>query len=151
MKSWQIYDEARKTLKIELYEIYGNRNARMIDYWARDPRFSAEKKRNPIDRLELLFLELAEAGRRDVALAGLRILAGKIGCFLRDCDEAVPDRETLLGEIVDDMPCLTAYQKALEGDDLEEVDRAEADLQRELAENRVKFIEVNSKKKPQKS
>lgn len=147
MKSWQIYDEARKVLRNELYEIYGNRNARMIDYWAQDPRCSAERKRNPIDRLELLFSKLIEVGKREIAVAGLRILAGQVGCVLKDCGEVVPDRETLLGEIVDDMPCLTAYQKALEGDDLEEVDRAEAALQRELAENRVKFIEVNANKR----
>ncbi len=146
MKSWQVYDAARKVLKTKIYEIYGNRNARMIDYWAQDPDFSADHKRNPIDRLEMLLSYLTETGRRDVALSVLRILAGKIDCVIEERKEAIPDRDTLLGEIVDDMPCLVTYQEALEGDDLEEVDRAEAELQRELAENRVKFIETNPKK-----
>ena len=142
MKSWQIYDAARKALKNEMYEIYGNRNARMIDYWAQDPDFSADPKRNPIDRLELLLCALTDSGRRDIAMSALRLLAGVINCAVSSRDDVVPDRDTLLGEIVDDMPCLTAYQRALEGDDLEEVDRTEAELQRELAENRVKFIET---------
>ncbi len=143
MKSWQIYDEARKRLKNELYEIYGNRNARMINYWAQDPNFSADPKRNPIDRLALLLDRLVEQGNRDVALSALRILAHNADCVLEDRIEVVPDRDTLLGEIIDDMPCLVAYQKALEGSDIEEVDRTEAELKRELAENRVKFLEAN--------
>jgi len=146
MRSWQIYDVARKTLKEELHEIYGNRSARMIHYWAQDPNFCADPKRNPIDRLELLLHRLARAGKRDVALSALRILGQKLDCTIGNRDKAVPDKETLLGEIVDDMPCLIAYQEALTGDDVEAVDRAEAELQRELAENRVKFLEIQNKK-----
>ncbi|MCP4599164.1 MAG: hypothetical protein GY847_01275 [Proteobacteria bacterium] len=147
MKSWQIYDTARKVLKTKIFEIYGNRNSRMIHYWAQDPDYSSDYKRNPIDRLELLINYLVEAGKRDVALSVLRILAGRVDCTIEERKEVIPDKETLLGEIVDDMPCLVAYQKALEGDDLEEVDRAEAELQRELAENRVKYIETLSLKR----
>jgi len=69
MQSWEIYDVARKTLRNEMYEIYGNRNARTIDYWAQDPDFSADHKRNPIDRLEMLVKGLAANGRRDAALS----------------------------------------------------------------------------------
>jgi hypothetical protein len=146
MKSWQIYDLARKALKSEMYEIYGNRSSRMIDYWAQDPAFSADPKRNPIDRLGLLVTRLDAAGYRDVALSALRLLAGGLDCAVEEREEVVPDRPTLLGEIIDDMPCLVAYQRALEGDDLEEVDRCEAELQRELAENRVKFLELHAEK-----
>ena len=142
VKSWQIYDRARKLLKREMYRIYGNRSARLIDYWAQDPDFSAEAKRNPIDRLQALLEAFVEAGRTDLALNAVRLLAGCIDCAVEPREPVVPDRETLLGEIVDDMPCLVAYQVALEGDDLEEVDRCEAELKRELAENRVKFIET---------
>lgn len=149
MLSWQIYDVARKTLKNELHEIYGNRSARMIHYWAQDPHFCADPKRNPIDRLEKLLERLAEAGRRDVALAALRILGQKLNCTINTRCEVIPDKETLLGEIVDDMPCLIAYQEALAGDDIEAVDRAEAELQRELAENRVKFLEIQRQKQEQ--
>ncbi len=143
MRSFEVYDRARKILKNEMYEIYGNRSARMIDYWAQDPKFCADPKRNPIDRLEKLLVRLSNAGSADVAVSALRILAGRLGCEVVEREEVIPDRPTLLGEIIDDMPCLVAYQKALEGDDLEEVDRTEAELKRELAENRVKFIEVN--------
>ena len=146
MKSWEIYDAARKALKSELHNIYGNRNARMINYWAQDPDFSADPKRNPIDRLESLLKHLADAGERDVAISAVRILAGCLDCTVTIREEAIPDRPTLMGEIIDDMPCLVAYQKALEGHDLEEVDRTESELQRELAENRVKFVEIHREK-----
>ncbi|MCP4678712.1 MAG: hypothetical protein GY854_25025 [Deltaproteobacteria bacterium] len=146
MKSWQVYDVARKALKNELYDIYGNRNARMINYWAQDPDFSADPKRNPLDRLESLLTHLADAGKRETAISAVRILASRLDCSISDRAEAIPDRPTLMGEIIDDMPCLVAYQKALEGHDLEEVDRTESELQRELAENRVKFIEIHQDK-----
>jgi hypothetical protein len=144
MKSWQIYERARKALKQQMYEIYGNRSSRMVDYWAQDPDFSAETKRNPIDRLEELLLRLCESGERETARAALRILAAGVGCYVRDRAEVTPDKETLAEEIVDDLPCLVDYHRALQGEDLEEVDRARSALERELTENRVKFIEVNN-------
>jgi hypothetical protein len=142
MKSFEIYDRARKALKSEMYEVYGNRSSRMIDYWAQDPDCTAESKRNPIDRLEELLVRLCEAGERDTAKAVLRILASATNCYVRDRSDVTPDKETLAEEIIDDLPRLVEYHQALQGDDLEEVDRARAALERELTENRVKFIEV---------
>jgi hypothetical protein len=147
MKSWQVYCEARSALKNGMYEVYGNRSSRMIDYWAQDPALSADPKRNPIDRLEALFKRLCEDGHRDVALSAVRILAEVIGAQVADREEVVPDKETLHEEILDDLPHLLAYQEALQRNDLEDVDRAKAGLDREMAENRVKFIEVNRLKK----
>jgi hypothetical protein len=144
MKSWQIYDRARKSLRNEMYEIYGNRSSRMIDYWAQDPDFSAETKRNPIDRLEELLRRLCEADERDAAKAALRILAHATNCYIRDRSDIHPDKETLAEEIIDDLPRLVDYHQALLGTDLEEVDRARAALERELTETRMKFIEVNN-------
>lgn len=141
MKSWEIYNVARKALGTGICRIYGNRNARTIDYWAQDPACSADHKRNPIDRLGALLVKLDSIGERDAAKSALRILAAAINCRVIDQVEAVPDKETLLEEILDDMPHIVAYQHALQGDDLEEVDRAEAALDREKAQNRVKFIE----------
>jgi hypothetical protein len=141
MKSWEIYHAARKHLKKDLHEVYGNRSSRMIDYWAQDPDFSADPKRNPIDRLQDLLVRFDKCGQRNVALSALRILAGTVDCRVVDRKTAVPDKETLLEEILDDMPCLLEYQKTLQGHDLEAVDRAKAELDREMAENRVKFVE----------
>jgi hypothetical protein len=141
MKSWEIYNVARKALGTGICKIYGNRNARTIDYWAQDPAFSADRKRNPIDRLGALLAKLDAIGERDTAKSALRLLAEAINCRVVDRVAAVPDKETLLEEILDDMPHIVAYQSALQGDDLEEVDRAEAALARELAQNRVKYLE----------
>ena len=143
MKSWEFYNGARKALKNRLCAIYGNRSSRMIDYWAQDPSSSADPKRNPIDRLVTLLVELDRNGERDLARGALRILAGAVDCLIVDRDEVVPDKDTIMEEIVDDLPMLVAYQRALQGKDLEEVDRTKAELERELSENRVKFIEVN--------
>jgi len=143
MKSWEFYNAARKALKTRLCAIYGNRSSRMIDYWAQDPASSADPKRNPVDRLATLLVELDRQGMRETAKGALRILAGAIDCRIVDRDEVIPDKDTILEEIVDDLPMLLAYQQALQGKDLEEVDHTKAELERELAENRVKFIEVN--------
>ncbi len=144
MKSWQVFNAARKSLKSKMFAIFGNRTSRMIDYWAQDPAFSAEHKRNPIDRLVMLLRELDQNGMRQVAVSALRLLANAINCKVIDRNEVVPDKETLYEEILDDMPCLLAYQSALMGTDLEEVDRTKAELDREMAENRVRFVEKNN-------
>jgi hypothetical protein len=143
MKSWEIYDRARKALKSELYEIYGSRSSRMVDYWAQDPDRSAVTRRNPIDRIEELLHRLCDAGERDTAKAVLRILASATNCYIRDRSDVKPDKETLAEEIIDDLPRLVDYHRALQGDDLEQVDRMRAGLERELTESRVKFVEVH--------
>ncbi len=143
MKSWEFYNTARRALKSRMCAIYGNRSSRMIDYWAQDPALSADPKRNPIDRLATLLVDLDQNGMRDTAMAAVRILAGAVNARIVDRAEVVPDKDTIMEEIVDDLPCLVAYQRALQGSDLEAVDRTKAELDRELAENRVKFIEVN--------
>ncbi len=143
MKSWQFYNAARKTLKTTMLAIYGNRSSRMIDYWAQDPALSADPKRNPIDRLATLLVELDKSGKRDLAKSAIRILAGTINIRIVDRAKVVPDKDTIYEEIVDDLPCLVAYQEALQGNDLEQVDRTKSELERELAENRVKFIQVH--------
>lgn len=147
MKSWQIYDEARKILKKKIYKIYGNRNSRMIDYWAQDPDFSADPKRNPIDRLEGLVRSLVENGAHEVAISVVRILAAAVNCDVVTRAAVVPDKETLLEEILDDLPFVLRYHEALQGADLEEVDKARHKLIVELDENRVRFIEQLEKHK----
>jgi hypothetical protein len=142
MKTWEIYDAARKVLKKTIYHVYGNRSSRLIDYWAQDPRFSADPKRNPIDRLEALLSTLVDKGKggKEVALSAVRILANTVDCDLTPRGEAVPDKGTLLEEILDDLPFLVQYHEALQGHDLEAVDKARAALETELDENRVMFI-----------
>ena len=148
MKSWQVFYEARRSIKNELCSVFGNRSSRMVDYWAQDPACCADPKRNPIDRLVALLMKLSDAGHRDAAVAAVRILAGAINLRVVEREEVIPDKDTIMEEIVDDFPCLLAYQRALQGTDLEEVDRAKACLDRELAEDRVKFIEVNGLEDP---
>lgn len=147
MKSWQIYDEARKILKKKIYKIYGNRSSRMIDYWAQDPSFSADPKRNPIDRLDGLIRSLVENGAQEVAISVVRILAAAVNCDVVPRVAVVPDKETLLEEILDDLPFVLKYHEALQGADLEAVDKARHKLIVELDENRVRFIEQLEKQR----
>ncbi len=120
----------------------------MIDYWAQDPAFSAEHKRNPIDRLVEMLVRLCDSEEHDAAKSAVRILANAVNCAVHDRKAVVPDKETLYEEILDDMPCLIDYQRALQANDLEAVDQAKAELDREMAENRVRFIEekINGQK-----
>ena len=92
MKSWEIYNIARKALGTGICKIYGNRNARTIDYWAQDPACSADHKRNPIDRLGALLAKLDSIGERDTAKSALRLLAGAINCRVIDRVELEPRR-----------------------------------------------------------
>ena len=140
MRSWEFFSTARKVGKEDYYKIFGNRSKRSADYFCQDPLATVDHHTNPLDWMRQLMEVLVANGHKEVAKSGLRLLAGAAQCEIRDCREVVPDKDTLLEEIVDDMPALIEYQRALQGDDLELVDRARQLLIRELEEDRVSFI-----------
>ena len=76
----QFYSHCRAILgKQTLMDLYGYRNARLIDGWCMDPDFCETAARNPLDRIVKLFKRLVEFGRRDVAAGALRLMASAIG------------------------------------------------------------------------
>jgi len=127
IESWQIYNVALKKLPAgTLHKIY-RRSCRLVNYWAADPRYVEEKKRNPIDRIRLMLAELDTAGYGDYARAAIDHMAEPLGGEFSTKKAAKSDKGCVDGETAD---CMVALGKladeiryALEDDFLDSAER----------------------------
>lgn len=163
MESWQIFHYARTVLpKGILQNLYsrevnkvfskeeGNKDNqknqpsknRSIYYWSANPAIS-ENRRNPIDRLQLLFSELAAAGYGHVVRAALDLLAAPVNYRCVPIETAKSDKGTVDGELTDILQALSNFaEKAralkLDGvndeDEREQVIEALRIMERQVAE-----------------
>lgn len=101
-ESWQIFQHARKILGLSMLQrLFGNRSATQLRRWGRNPSFSADWQRNPIDWLRLLSKQLKEEGAEDVAIAMVQILAEPLGLRVALPDTDEPQRDNIQGQFVD--------------------------------------------------
>jgi len=101
---------------------------------------------NPMDRMEMLLDDLKNYGGDDGLHTGRTIvarMAALLGCRLVDMAPAHPNRSTVEGECVDDLPALAALHAAICCPDPNYPDVLEKYelMQRELAETLEKFRE----------
>lgn len=117
MESWEIYNYARDAIpRSRLLEIYGpalvpkeseesdkkdKYSERTLYYWAANPDFVAETRRNPIDRLSMMLKALQTAGCGHVARAAIDIMARPLGGQFAFTEKAESDKGTLEGEALD--------------------------------------------------
>ena len=100
-ESWKIYHVALKKLTPgKLQKIY-RRSSRLVSYWAADPRYCEETKRNPLDRIRVMLEELDLAGAGDYAQAAIDYMAAPIGGHFAFKEQAISDKGTIEGETAD--------------------------------------------------
>lgn len=153
MQSWQVLHYARKYLGASaLYAIFGKKNARVVDYWCQDPRFTAKEEGayDPIHGVKALLDMLDDQGHCSTVRACIAYLCHGTSC---DCgaDPSVTDiKSTIAEEILADYRAVADMQQAIDaGDDIgkvndlkyaaiEEIERTFAKYVQELAHgNRV--------------
>jgi len=101
MESWKIYHVAHKKLPSgKLQQIY-RRSARLVQYWASDPNYCEENKKNPLDRIRTMLDELDNAGAGDYARAAIDYMAEPLGGCFAEKQAAVSDKGCVDGESVD--------------------------------------------------
>lgn len=127
MQSWVIYHVALKRLPPgKLQKIY-RRSARLVNYWAADPRYCEETKRNPIDRIQVMLEELDLAGAGDYARAAIDYMAAPLGGHFAFKERAISDKGTIEGEAADITIALGKFvdevREALADDDISTVER----------------------------
>jgi len=121
MQSWQIFHFARKYLtRSTLYAIFGKKNARAVDYWCEDPRYTAKADGayDPIQGVKALLSTLDDQGHCGVVRAAVAYLCEGTSCDL-DLDNA---------NLSEPLPCIT--------DEILADFRAVANLQRAIEEER---------------
>jgi hypothetical protein len=116
MQSWQVFHFARKYLgRSVLYAVFGKKNARSVDYWCEDPKYTdkAEQAYDPIKGVKELLSTLDDQGHTAAVRACLDYL--RAGTSLEE--ETVPVvtelLPTLSEEKLADYTCLAEFQAAI--------------------------------------
>ena len=100
LQTWQVYHAAHKILGPDLPKLY-TRSARLVAYWAADPRFTDIQHRNPIDRVGDMLVLLDLRGAGDIARAAVDLLARRLGGRFVETEPARSDKGTVDGEAAD--------------------------------------------------
>lgn len=116
MQSWQVLHFFRKHLgRSALYAIFGKKNARTVDYWCEDPKYTGKSERafDPIQGVKDLLEMLDDHGHTATVRACLDFL--RSGTSLDEgCSPEVSDLlPTLTEEELADYTCLADFQAAI--------------------------------------
>lgn len=117
MRSWQVMHFARKHLgRSAMYAIFGKKNARTVDYWCEDPKFTGKEERafDPIQGVKDLLETLDDHGHTSVVRSCLDFL--REGTSLEESASSPSITEllpTLVEEELEDYTCLAEFQAAI--------------------------------------
>ena len=100
LQTWQVYHAAHKVLGPKLSKLY-TRSARLVAYWAADPRFCDQVHRNPIDRVGDMLEQLDLLGHGDIARGAVDLLARRLGGGFTETEPSKSDKGTVDGEAAD--------------------------------------------------
>lgn len=117
MQSWQVLHFARKHLgRSALYVIFGRKNARTVDYWCEDPKYTGKEERafDPIQGVKDLLETLDDHGHTSVVRACLDFLRSGTS-LAEDCASPVVTEllPTMAEEELADYTCLAEFQAAI--------------------------------------
>ena len=92
--------------------------------------------RNRLDQLRAVFRRLENIGRADLAVSGIQFLADSIGMTVIPKSCPIPDKAALEAELLDDLPHVSAFHKAIiEKAPIEKIERLAVALKREIDED----------------
>lgn len=144
MQSWQIFHFARKHLgKSALYEVFGKKNARVVDFWSQDPACTDKplEAYDPIRGLKNLLDRLDDMGHCGVVRACIAYLCS--GTSL-DCGEPllIEPLPTIEQEQLADWRALGMLQNGIDdGLSCREIDALKAAAVAEIERTVAKYKE----------
>jgi len=112
MESWQIFHAALKGLPTGTLQNIYRRSARLVQYWAADPKYCETHKRNPLDRIRIMLQQLDLAGCGNFSRWAIDYLAEPLGgCFAykeaakadKDIDGEIADSLVAIGKLADEI------------------------------------------------
>jgi hypothetical protein len=148
MQSWQVFHFARKHLgRSVLYSIFGKKNARAVDYWCEDPRYTAkpEGAYDPIYGVKILLEALDDLAHCGTVRSALAYLASGTSAAADNVPEIVEPLPDISDEILADFRAVGELQRAIENKlDLTGVEHlmheAIAELERTVACYQKEFL-----------
>lgn len=117
MQSWQIFHFARKHLgRSCLYGIFGRTNARAVDYWCEDPRYTtkSEEAYDPIRGTKALLESLDDQGHCGIVRSCISFLISETTIADKSQPEIVSPKNTITEEILADFSAVSDLQRAIE-------------------------------------
>lgn len=91
-QTWEVFSLAREILGLSsLQRSFGNRSTSQIGRWCRNPAYTADSERNPLDQLQLMFRLLTDQGARDIVVAALTLLADPVGLRVAGVEPGADD------------------------------------------------------------
>jgi hypothetical protein len=116
MQSWQVFHFARKYLtRSVLYAIFGKKNARIVDYWCEDPKYTDKSDRayDPILGVKNLLTALDDLGHTPIVRSCIAFLVSDTS-LAGDCQPTVTNlMPTMAEEELADYTCLAKFQEAI--------------------------------------
>jgi len=144
MKSWQVFHFARKHLgRHLLYACFGKKNARTVEYWCQDPRFSAkpEEAWDPIKGVKLLLTALDDAAHTSTIRSTIGYLLSGTSIEFDHRSEFVEPLPSLEAEILADYRAVADLQAAIDqGADIEEVEVLKDEAMNEIERTYAKYL-----------
>lgn len=141
MPAWQLMKEAKTAIGLPaLNRIFSLGNVQ-INKFCRNPDYTADSARTPIERLRILLHDLDDAGAKDVAHAMLNYMARGLSMHCVPFAEAVPDKGDISAECLDDLPPLVAlHERIRAGADVREVRELAEEAKREIDETVTLYV-----------
>jgi len=141
---WELMNTAKKLVGMSALELIFKVGHSQIYKFCRNPRYTEQSSRTPIERVRMLLADLAEQGGKgfELSRAMVDFMAEPLGMHLAPNAAAVPDKPTLTEECMDDYPALVALHAAMmNGSDPLEVEALLDDAKQELEQTVAKFNE----------
>ncbi|MGE4298077.1 MAG: hypothetical protein AB7E47_08620 [Desulfovibrionaceae bacterium] len=139
--SWEIMSKSRETLgATELQKIF-SRGLTQVNRYCMGEHY-ADYQRNPIDRLRILFEQLAQVGEEELVRAAINYLSEPIGCRAVAMGAPKPDKDTVEEECLDDFPELTELDRLIGRCEHPRVVQRQAEkVKQEVDETVVRYLE----------
>jgi hypothetical protein len=133
-RTWEFFECSISVLGATWMQKVWSRGYGQLRRWSRDPAFTSDSERNPLDRLKIVLRELREQGHGDVAESSVRMLAHAIGMEVVSTDPPTPEHDTLAEELLDIHPAVVEHALACQDGDVGAAEHYEREAMREIQE-----------------
>lgn len=135
LEPWELMSAAKDVLGVpSLGRILGVGHMQIYRQ-VRNPDFTEDFIRSPIQRIRVLVYELDQRGERELAEGILNYMAEGADMHVAPNSCATPDKDSVEGECLDDYPVLVEFHEAVRnGADLRELERLAEHVKSEIEE-----------------
>jgi hypothetical protein len=150
MASWQLFHYARKYLgRSSLYRIWGTKNARKVDYWAQNPRFTnkVDNAFDPLSGVRDMLSMLDDRGHTDAVRSAVAFIVSGTSLDQGQYElSPVSELQATIGEeILLDYRVVGDLQRAIEANaSIDEVERLKALAIAEIERTAAKYYLDNN-------